>query len=454
VRKWLWAIRYFPSAVQYAQDMKAALPDITVKNLNKSLDKIKSTINNLAESIVIINYKINDINSDIFLIKRLALLNEIKPGIVSAVVPGIIKKIDIQDFCHKFIRLNNNSCYANAISEELFHISEYALSITHDEAYQLALYAIELAPREAKAKRCGEAIYIWFLFRYYFENINILQAYIIFLEMNDWSDDLSFYWALCIFAILEENDNNDECIRLLNKHNDIYMLRDIDRILPLSFFANQHGFSNEKIEKSSQLFSVFEQNQNNKLLQNFIVNKKIAIVGNGPSQLGKHTGEEIDSHDIVIRFNGYNTDGLYIEDYGKKTDIWNANFVAIHQPPHDFANIDYVFYPESSWNFIIENNTVDRLLEYNKSKILLTYSKEDKINFCKEIKIRQPTNGLKMLFYIKNMKNDLQLNDIYGFSIETEKNDRFNGHYYNFSDIRTDHNLCMESKIIIKLFNS
>lgn len=46
--------------------------------------------------------------------------------------------------------------------------------------------------------------------------------------------------------------------------------------------------------------------------------KSIAVVGNGPCELGQCRGYEIDEHDYVIRFNNYKIDG-YQEDYGSKT---------------------------------------------------------------------------------------------------------------------------------------
>jgi len=51
-------------------------------------------------------------------------------------------------------------------------------------------------------------------------------------------------------------------------------------------------------------------------------NKKIAIVGSSPILKNSLHGKNIDSHDIVIRFNDavlFNE--LSIEDYGSKTNI-------------------------------------------------------------------------------------------------------------------------------------
>ena len=48
---------------------------------------------------------------------------------------------------------------------------------------------------------------------------------------------------------------------------------------------------------------------------------RIAIVGNSPILLEKEYGNEIDSHDIVIRFNNYKTEGYEKHCGSKTTDI-------------------------------------------------------------------------------------------------------------------------------------
>ncbi len=51
---------------------------------------------------------------------------------------------------------------------------------------------------------------------------------------------------------------------------------------------------------------------------------KIVIVGNGSSLLGNGLGGIIDSHEIVVRFNRFETKG-FVPDVGRKTSIWFCN---------------------------------------------------------------------------------------------------------------------------------
>jgi hypothetical protein len=54
--------------------------------------------------------------------------------------------------------------------------------------------------------------------------------------------------------------------------------------------------------------------------------KTIAVVGNGPSDLGADRGAEIDACDLVIRFNDYSTDPAFRPAYGSKVDVWCHSF--------------------------------------------------------------------------------------------------------------------------------
>lgn len=58
--------------------------------------------------------------------------------------------------------------------------------------------------------------------------------------------------------------------------------------------------------------------------KNLVYNKNIAVVGNASSLFDLNYGEEIDSHDLVIRMNKpaiFYDDGNYIS-HGSKLDIW------------------------------------------------------------------------------------------------------------------------------------
>ena len=78
----------------------------------------------------------------------------------------------------------------------------------------------------------------------------------------------------------------------------------------------------------------------------------IAIVGNGPSAMSGYNGKFIDSCDIVVRFNMYQTESY--EDYvGSKTDIWMINLRNLQDLNLDFFDK----YHKSNCKILFENNT-------------------------------------------------------------------------------------------------
>lgn len=59
-------------------------------------------------------------------------------------------------------------------------------------------------------------------------------------------------------------------------------------------------------------------------LADIIRGKTLAIVGNGPTELGAGHGPEIDAADLVVRFKEYKLGGFQA-DYGTRTDLWVTN---------------------------------------------------------------------------------------------------------------------------------
>ncbi|MCB1076741.1 MAG: glycosyltransferase family 29 protein [Verrucomicrobiae bacterium] len=53
-------------------------------------------------------------------------------------------------------------------------------------------------------------------------------------------------------------------------------------------------------------------------------NNRVIIVGNGASLLGSGLGPAIDAHEIVVRFNRFETRD-FVPDVGRKTTIWFCN---------------------------------------------------------------------------------------------------------------------------------
>lgn len=141
-------------------------------------------------------------------------------------------------------------------------------------------------------------------------------------------------------------------------------------------------------------------------LQELCEGKSIAIVGNAQSLLDMNLGEEIDSHDIVVRINQSVSSQKHILDrIGHKCDIYTASGtgmvpVRFHKttvPKLCFymttlnrdSALDYFhFFPEEMW-----------------------YTLQKELNAGKDIR---PSTGLMTIYMILNATKFKSLN-IYGF---------------------------------------
>lgn len=80
-----------------------------------------------------------------------------------------------------------------------------------------------------------------------------------------------------------------------------------------------------------------------------VENKKIILVGNGPSLSKSYLGNIIDNFDDVVRFNNYEISG-FEEHVGNKTTIWarnNSKTVKVR----DTSVFDKVLIVSPAWNF-------------------------------------------------------------------------------------------------------
>lgn len=163
-------------------------------------------------------------------------------------------------------------------------------------------------------------------------NINDIQNDILtFSNIPESEKDLEFidfiqYFLLHTpYSVLSKNS-------IIN--NDIFLLARQMNIIPsVTPYIHQANFSLflgvEKFEEMSDFndFAIIKAyyallESHTKSFVKYLRRKSIAIVGNSPCELGKNKGMEIDSHDVVIRFNNFSIDEKYINDYGKKTNVW------------------------------------------------------------------------------------------------------------------------------------
>ena len=184
----------------------------------------------------------------------------------------------------------------------------------------------------------------------------------------------------------------------------------------------------------------------------FLENKTIAVIGNGPQEIGTANGSKIDSYDIVIRFNYYQ-EGLdrYGKDYGHKTHIWCCDRSLRNIPPLS-NTIEYILCPN---DYLFDDFRWEVINFYHSShsKGCNVYAIPslvlDELN--SKHNMLSPSSGLRVVSMLNQM-NLIKKEDIYGFSFKTEDMKKnVCEHFWGDSSIWL-HNFDKESQIISNIF--
>lgn len=183
-------------------------------------------------------------------------------------------------------------------------------------------------------------------------------------------------------------------------------------------------------------------NHKNKLFS-FLINKSIAIVGNAESLLGTNFGDEIDSHDIIIRFNNG-----YIKNktaQGCKTHVWASSlYIEEDELQKIFPDIKFVIWMTPKLSLI---------KTYSKTffKKVSIYPFLDWYMLYRKIKQR-PTSGLMLIDYlVKNVK--YKNIDIYGFDF-FKTNSFYNQVNLEILKSNTPHNFNQEENYVKELMRN
>lgn len=227
-------------------------------------------------------------------------------------------------------------------------------------------------------------------------------------------------WLIFISCLVEHNLLKDAEI-ILRRLIGFNMVKDcqIERYLLVSCFAKCIGVTTPLIEKSVYFYEELYKKEKLESFKNYLKGKTIAIVGGSPCELGKNRGKEIDSHDIVIRFNNYSQEKKYICDYGKKTNIWVRQSSKDVVNKKDLSIYDYVIWADDFTSFKVRSDDNLKIMEYyfkNYSSKLLSIESDYYKKLKKDSNILRPTSGAIILYFLKEVLGSLENVDAYGFA--------------------------------------
>lgn len=244
--------------------------------------------------------------------------------------------------------------------------------------------------------------------------------------------------------------NSEYALALLINFIKKYGLNNVAYCLDVAVFAHKNGYKDEQIEKAVLIYNQIEENLKNKLIENYLKDKKVAVVGNGGCELGKGRGKELDSNDVVIRFNTYPSD--YEEDYGKKCNIWFRGYgIEGYIKDRDWEQFDFVVCPILAKNYIpkyLFESFYQNIKKYPEK--FSSLPSEFIKNLPKKYGVANPTNGFKALIYVKDCCSVLNLS-IYGFSFLEEIGKENDFHYYDSMNI-SGHTVDDERRVLREVF--
>ena len=267
-------------------------------------------------------------------------------------------------------------------------------------------------------------------------------------EPDAWQTMQNHSW-LCYICLALLQKQEDKAVELLKKYVNHFRYLHIANYLPVAALTEKLGITDEKIVKSAVIFHAFDKAEKDKTFEKMIKGKRVAIVGNGPQELGTGNGKKIDSYDVVIRFNGGTKAGKeYAKDYGTKTTIL-ARYQGAPFPSSSFPLLGHA---EDIYFIFFWDKTLDDLYDYVQKGNKITFFSHKNEVF--QLRINTPTTGIQYLWWVKHINPDFSMDDCYGFSFKDKEVKGKNPQdYYNPNENRSrePHDLKKEKKVILNL---
>ncbi|MDR1168417.1 MAG: glycosyltransferase family 29 protein [Heliobacteriaceae bacterium] len=216
-------------------------------------------------------------------------------------------------------------------------------------------------------------------------------------------------------------------------------------------------FIDERTTKAAKIFEIMQKTDENTFID-FVKDKNVAVVGNSPCEKGLKKGKDIDAHDIVIRFNNFSTDAEYSEDYGQKTDIW-CRVVSSDQIFREISDDTKMVILPSKLCYFELWDIIDRIIDWDKAGVPIGWfpmhvTQELKQNYG----IMRASAGIKMIYWMKKIKKDLNPQDFFGFAFTDQLENWNNRHYFKLKNetlqhIGLNHNWHSEKRVFDELVN-
>ncbi|MEE4016073.1 hypothetical protein V1T76_28720 [Roseibium sp. FZY0029] len=175
-----------------------------------------------------------------------------------------------------------------------------------------------------------------------------------------------------------------------------------------------------------------------------------ALVANGPSLVGTGKGAEIDTHEVVVRYNNFLFGESSFQDRGKKTDVWFRHHTAKYVPISPLPGLRLV---------VVLGHGVDTRfsdgVQCLENLFLLgvpiqTIPSEVYVNLFTQLDAAPSAGLIAAAWASENTLHAIQTSQLYGYDLSI--NTRLKSHYYyetsELSQLPSRHNWSKENALL------
>ncbi|MEY8198937.1 MAG: glycosyltransferase family 29 protein [Colwellia sp.] len=229
------------------------------------------------------------------------------------------------------------------------------------------------------------------------------------LENNDYSDKTN---AL-IGAYLFDAGLKKESLKIARSIIDNKASKFIKKYSAYYTYLNAY-YAISKTESDKKTILAFKKIDKGEeaLLERIKLSKRVVIVGNSPREIGKGNGKNIDSSDLVIRFNNYPETKEIKVDYGVKCDVW-VRSIGSWVDTRDERQFKHVVI--SGTNLLSRGFNLSHFLHFNEIDTEISvFNPQYHYELIEYLK-GPPSAGLMLLYIVYRLKGELVGSDIFGF---------------------------------------
>ncbi|WP_203136365.1 glycosyltransferase family 29 protein [Microbacterium sp. JZ31] len=249
---------------------------------------------------------------------------------------------------------------------------------------------------------------------------------------------------LVFCAVLLESGDRETAEHVLRTYAAKYGIDGIADVLPVASFAREIGVRSARVDQAAAIDDVLIENLATDPLARLVAGKSVAVVGNGPGNVGTGRGVEIDAHDVVIRFNNF--PDTFAADYGSRTDVWVRGAHGDVRDRYDLERFDLVLWEMDFLHNVVERpehrDILYRDTLFSPAKVSFIGA-ETKRSLREASGLMLPTSGAQVIWALRQARGNLDGVDVYGFS-SLDGSEEY-GHYFDsLGDMEKRHDVAGE----------